>query len=267
MENLRRKMEDVFASYTGRWGLVVQNLVTGTRLEINPEMGFPAASMIKVPIMYEIMRQAAGEKLSLDETIVIGEKDKVAGAGILKELRSGLQMTVQELVVLMIVLSDNTATNLLIDRIGMETVNRTMSDLGLNTTVLRRRMMDFAAARAGQENETSAADLALLYKEIYAGDGLPETYGALMLDILMRQQIQDKLPFYLPEDTVIAHKTGTLSGVEHDAGIIYLPGGGPYIVCVLTADLAENYQGLQLVAEIGKVVYEHLCPAQTAGRK
>jgi beta-lactamase class A len=188
---------------------------------------------------------------------VVTKKVQTGGAGILKELRSGITMTVRELVTLMIILSDNTATNMLIDLIGMDAVNKTMTGLGLKSTVLRRRMMDFAAAQTGQENTTSAADLTLLFTVINDSLGLPPAYGALMLDILTRQQVQDKLPFYLPPETVLAHKTGTLAGVEHDGGILFVP-GGPYIICILTADLVTNVQGLQLVANIGKTIYEHL---------
>ncbi len=259
MEELRRNIEDVLAEYTGRFGIVIAHPPTGDRLEINPHMVFPSASMIKVPIMYEIMRQAANGLLSLDESLVVTSDVRTDG-GILQELRPDITMTVRELVTLMTVLSDNTATNMLIDRIGMDTVNNTMADLGLKSTVLRRRMMDFAAARAGNENETSAADLALLFGIILNSTGLPQKYSTFMLDILKRQQIQDKLPFYLPEETVLAHKTGTLPGVEHDGGILFLP-GGPYIICVLSAGLAVNYQGLQLVARIGKVIYEHFLSA------
>jgi beta-lactamase class A len=96
-----------------------------------------------------------------------------------------------------------------------------------------------------------------MFTGIYTDNlGLPQEYGALMLDILTRQQIRDKLPFYLPEEIVIANKTGTLPAAEHDAGILFLP-GGPYIISVMTGDLVANYEGIQLIASIGKTVYEH----------
>ena len=262
MEELQRKIEQVLAAYTGRWGIVIVKQTTGNRMELNQEMVFPAASMIKVPIMYEVMRQVAVGMITLDMPLVVTESARAGGAGILKELRPNITMSVRELVTLMIVLSDNTATNMLIELVGMEAVNQTIANLGMKSTVLRRRMMDFEAAWDGKENETTAADLALLFERIYSGAGLPQEYGALMLDILTRQQVRDKLPFYLPEETVIANKTGTLPGVEHDAGILFLP-GGPYIISILTGDLAANHQGIQLVASIGKVIYEHLTLSKT----
>jgi beta-lactamase class A len=256
MEELHRKIEDVLAAYTGRWGIVIIDQSTGDRLEQNPEMVFPSASMIKVPIMYEIMRQAADGMIYLNEPLIVTSSARVGGAGILQELRPNITMTIRELVTLMIVLSDNTATNMLIDRIGMDAINKTMASLGLKSTLLRRRMMDFDAARAGKENQTSAYDLALLFKVIYNSDGVPLKYGSMMLDILKRQQVRDKLPFYLPEETVLANKTGTLLGVEHDGGILFLPSTS-IIISILTDHLAANYEGLQLIAKLGKVIYDH----------
>jgi beta-lactamase class A len=255
MEILRQKIEGILERYTACWGIVIVNQSTKDKLELNPQMIFPSASMIKIPIMYEIMRQAALGLISLDEPLVVTDDVRVGGAGILHELRPNITMTIFELVTLMIILSDNTATNLLIDVIGMQAVNQSAAALGLKSTVLRRRMMDFAAAQAGNENETSAADLAHLFDVIYRGAGLPQKYSTLMLDILKRQQIRDKLPFYWPEEVILAHKTGTLPNVEHDGGILFLP-GGPYITCILTNNLKTNYEGLQLVAHIGKAIYE-----------
>jgi len=255
MEALRQKIEKILASYTGRWGIVIKNKSTEETLAINPDMVFPAASMIKVPIMYTIMKQVVAGKIDLDASLVVTNDVRVGGAGILQELRPGITMTVRELVTLMIILSDNTATNMLIALVGMDAVNATMADVGLTSTVLRRQMMDFDAAWAGKENHTCASDMALLFGIIESSQDLPQQYSALMLDILKRQQVRDKLPFYLPEETVLAHKTGTLAGVEHDGGILFLPTGS-YIICIFTADLTVNYQGLQLVASIGKIIYD-----------
>ena len=256
MEVLRQEIETILASYTGRWGIVIINKSTGGKLEISPDMVFPAASMIKVPIMYEIMKQTAAGIINLETSLVVTNDVRVGGAGILHELRPDITMTVRELVTLMIVLSDNTATNKLIDLIGMDVVNATMTDLGLKSTVLRRKMMDFDAARAGYENSTCASDVALLFGIIENRLNLPLEYGTMMLDILKRQQVRDKLPFHLPKEIVLANKTGTLTGVEHDGGILILP-SGTYIIAILTADLEANYHGLQMVASIGKVIYDH----------
>lgn len=256
MKKLQAKLEQELSRYQCRYGIVVKNNATGETLRMNADIIFPSASMIKVPILYEIMRQSAAEELSLDELLPVSENVRVGGAGILFELRPDIQMTIYELCVLMIVLSDNTATNMLIDRIGMAKVNQTMKNLGLTSTILKRYMMDFAAAKKGLENQTTASEMAKLFEIILNSTGLPQKSSNLILDILKRQQVRDKLPFYLPEDIILANKTGTLPGAEHDGGILYFANKA-YIISIFTDNLDANYKGLQLVASLGKIIYEH----------
>lgn len=256
MDLLRQPIETIIGQSSASWGIVIHRPATGQKLEINPVQAFPAASMIKVPIMVEIMRQTAAGIISLDDSLAVTSQVRVGGAGVLTELRPDLTMTVRELVTLMIIISDNTATNLLIDLAGMPAINAAITNLGLNSTSLKRRMMDFAAAQAGEENTTSAADMAALFELIRAKACLPPVYCDLMLDLLSRQQVRDKLPFYLPEEFKLAHKTGTLPGVEHDGGILFFP-AGPCVVTVLAGNLAANYQGLQWIAQIGKAIYDY----------
>lgn len=257
MKKLQEEIEAFLDTCKGRWSLILLNHPAQQRIEFNPAMQFPAASMIKLPVMYELVRQAAAGSISLNELITIKKESRVGGAGILKELRPDIPITIGELITLMIILSDNTATNIVIDMIGMDSVNRSMKHLGLTGTCLCRYMMDFAAASAGKENTISAADFVLLLSHIYDGTVLPAHYNRLMIDILCRQQIRDKLPFFWPESAVIAHKTGTLPGVEHDGGILFLP-NGPYLACILTADLPSNAEGIQAIAYLGKIIYENL---------
>ena len=257
MRRLETRIQELLGQYVGRWGIVIIDQRTGECFTLNQHMIFPAASMIKVPVMVTVFQQAAAGMLALDDKLTVTKESVVGGAGILQELLPSHSFTVLELVTLMIILSDNTATNLLINRVGMAAVNTAMTELGLQSTCLQRLMMDFAAAAAGQENYTTAADLAHLFQAITGnvpGSRLPGSDA--MIAILKRQQVRDKLPFYLPEDTVLAHKTGTLPGVEHDGGIVY-GSAGSCVVCVLTADLAVNHEGLQLVARIGKYVYDY----------
>lgn len=262
MNQMRQYIEHALAEQTGKWGIVITKLGSDNRIKINSDLVFPSASLIKVPIMVEVMRQAAIGSISLEQQLEVTASHKTGGAGILKELRAGLTMTVQELVTLMIVLSDNTATNMLIELVGMGEINHTCEEYGLTSTVLRRKMMDFEAARAGAENETSAADMARIFQAIYDSQGIPQAYGQQMLDILKRQQVRDKLPFYLPEETVFANKTGTLPGVEHDAGLLFLP-SGVYLICILLGDLPTNYQGIQCIAKLGQIIYNKLQTGET----
>lgn len=257
MHSLEKKLEDLARQCPCRWSLVLARAGGEVLLAVRPQERYAAASMIKVPLLYALLRQAAAGRLDLQQLLPVPPGCRVGGAGVLKELRPGLALTVRELAVLMSILSDNTATNALLELVSMEAVNQEMASLGLGQTVLQRRMMDFAAAREGRENYTSAADMARLFGAIQNWEGLPASYCTLLLNILKGQQVRDKLPFYLPEDVSLAHKTGTLPGAEHDGGLLYLP-GGPYVACVFTDGLADNAQGLQLVARMGRLLYDFL---------
>ncbi|MDU2063493.1 MAG: serine hydrolase [Sporomusaceae bacterium] len=262
MERLKKQIEAEFTQSSGCCAFLLINPRTGDSLAINEAESFPSASMIKVPIFYEIMRQVAAGKLDLQESIPLKPQQVVGGAGILMEIRP-TSLTIEELANLMIVISDNTATNLLIERLGMAQINETMEQLNLAETRLQRKMMDFTAAQAGRENYSSPRDLVTLFRLIYDGATLPRSICDHMLSVLKRQQVRDKLPFTWPEEIPIAHKTGTLPGAEHDGGILYLP-GGPYIVTIMTKNLTFNYEGLMLGARIGKILYEYFSgPLQT----
>ena len=143
MKHLHTKLEQLAASCPCRWSAIVTDGSGNELYSVRPDIIYPSASMIKVPILFEILRQAATGTLCLQETLVPSVSCRVGGAGILKELNPSLQLNIRDLCVLMISLSDNTATNTLIERIGMTAVNQTMSDLGLAHTRLQRRMMDF----------------------------------------------------------------------------------------------------------------------------
>lgn len=209
MEALRKKINDVLSSYPGRWGFVIANQATGARLDLNPDMVFLPPSMIKVPVMYEIMRQAVNGKLSLDDTLMIKDADKVGGAGILKELDAGKVFTVRELVTLMIILSDNMATNMLIDLIGMETVNQTVADLGLQSTVLRQDD-GFCGGPGGQrEPNFGSRHGADFCKNLYFGRSAPGIWGTYA-GYSGPPANSGQAPFLTPEGITIAHKTGTL---------------------------------------------------------
>jgi beta-lactamase class A len=155
----------------------------------------------------------------------------------------------------MIIISDNTAANLLIDMAGMDNVNKMAEDMGLRSTKLQRRMMDSAAARAGRENLTCAVDMHHILKLIYEGKAIDEYYSCMMPDILKRQQVGGRLNLYLPDDITIAHKTGDLDRLEHDVGIVYLP-GCDYIICVLTNKTITNKDGREIIGKISKAVYD-----------
>ena len=194
------------------------------------DVPFVAASVIKLPIMIEAFRQFEAGLLDPNETYALRPEHKLPPCGVLTFLHDGLQVTLMDLVTLMIIVSDNTATNMVIDRVGMENVNRTLRELGATDTVLRRRLFDREASARGVQNSVTARDIGRLLEGLYAGRVVSPAASRRMLDILLAQQLNGKLPFYLSCD--VAHKTGEDDGITHDAGIIYAP--RPFVLCLFS---------------------------------
>lgn len=223
-----------------------EDLVTGAVETFDAERPLVAASLIKLPILVEAMRQMEAGEANPDERFIVTGEQKMPSCGALSYMHDGLAVTFMDLVTLMIILSDNTATNLLIDRLGMENVNRTVGALGLTQTCLRRRLFDAEASARGIENTVSARDMGRLLAGLYRGQVVSQSASAAMLKILADQRLNGKLPFYLHALRVpVAHKTGEDSGITHDVGIVYA--GRPFVVCILSngTDVARTERVMQ----------------------
>lgn len=251
----KNAIQKIINENKGNVGVAIKNFNTDEIIKINEEKIFPSASTIKLVVMTEILNQVKAGKHSLNELIEITNKIKTGGDGILKELNSGNKYTLKEIILLMIILSDNTAANILIDMAGMNNVNKMAANLGMRHTKLQRRMMDSAAAKAGRENLTCAEDLFTFFELLYNNKILDEKCSRLMLDILKKQQVKGRLDLYLPDDMVIAHKTGDLDRLEHNAGIVYLK-NCTYIICILTNETTTNKDGREIIGKISKAVYD-----------
>ena len=238
----------------GTVGFVLQDLRKNFRRDWNAEEIFPAASVIKLTILWELFRRVERGELSLHKELELRETSKVGGFGILKEMHPGLRPSLEDLATLMIVLSDNVATNMLIDLLGMDAINRSAAELGLHKTALRRKMMDGEAKARGLDNFTSPEDMAHLLWHYMESPDLSESSRNTMLNILLRQQCNNKLPLRMPQDAPLAHKTGDLPGTEHDAGILLLP-KRPVILVVMTKDLSRNQDGIAFCNEFGELLY------------
>lgn len=200
--------------------LYAKDLSTGETVAWRAETPVVAASVIKLPILAEAFRQARDGLLSLEERYSVRQADKMPSCGALTYLHDGLEVTLRDLCVLMIILSDNTATNLMIDRMGMENVNRSLHAWGLRQTALRRRLFDAQAAARGLQNTVTAGEMGALLERIYHGACVSPDADREMLAILRDQRLNGKIPFFL-HDYAIAHKTGEDDGITHDVGIVY----------------------------------------------
>jgi len=254
---LEEKIREFISGQKGNIAVVVKDLSNNDTIKINENLVFPSASTIKLSIMSELFNKVNEGIYRLNDVIEINEKMKTNGDGILKELNSGHKFTLEEICTLMIIVSDNMATNILIDLLGMDNINTAIKNLGLQDTKLQRKMMDSQAAKEGKENLITAEDFAHILELIYKGENINAKFSELMLNILKRQQVRGRLDLYLPEEVVIAHKTGDLDYLEHDGGIVYLP-DKEYIICVLTNQTESNKEGREIIGKISRLVYEDM---------
>lgn len=236
--------------------LFVKNLATNQFLIGHQlEHSFSSASLIKVPILLAFLSSMENNHIALDSTLSIAPNDWV-DFSVVSEQRL-TQSTVYELLVWMIITSDNTATNVLIDVVGMEFLNDYFHRIGLQDTLLQRKMMDVERLAKGIDNRTSARDMAHLFTRIYQQDVLSPAYSKLVIDILSRQRIHESLRRYLVDDIKLAHKTGGLDTVDHDVGIVY-SSAIDYSIGVFITNVTNNEQARQLIGRLSKVVYEEL---------
>ncbi|HBE78183.1 MAG TPA: serine hydrolase [Firmicutes bacterium] len=234
---------------------VVKNLQTGECASYNSEARVASASLIKLAVMAESIRQVKEGKLNLKQRLVVREEDKV-DFSILTLLATGNSYTLRDLLTLTIVQSDNTAANILIDLTGMTEINKFCNDLGLKDTVLRRKMMDGEARKAGRENYTTAADMARFLELLYQGKLLDPESCSLMIEIMKKQLDNTMIRLYIPDDTVVAHKTGELEGISHEAGIVYHD-KADFIIVMLVWDALSGNDARQTIGRAAKTVYDY----------
>lgn len=250
------RINECLKNTAGICAVLVKNLHTGESFAHNEHEVFPAASLIKLFILLEFFKRIETGELSPDDRFLIKEDHMVSGFGILKEFSLGLCVSYLDLATLMIVLSDNVATNILIDKLGMEKINARAMNSGYTATSLQRKMMDAEAKKRGLDNFTSPADVFKLLLDVESGKVLAPEYSEKFIDILKRQQCNNKLPLLLPEGTVIAHKTGDLPLVEHDAGILFV-NGKTIILVVMTKALPDNSTGIRFNNTVGALAYDY----------
>jgi beta-lactamase class A len=240
---------------TGLIALAARHVETGRTWRHNERVALPSASLIKLPILAAFWAAAEAGRLDADERANVPAGTSVGGTGVLKALAPGLQPTWSDLATLMITVSDNVATNLLIDRLGMDAIQAWIDKAGLADTRLERRMMDRAAMSAGRGNWTSAADMETLLSAVAAGTCVSGEASRRMRGALEAQQIQDRLPRRLGDGVRVANKTGNFADVIHDAGIVTWP-GGTLAVAVLTQGVRPAWQAMDAIAEAAATLVE-----------
>ena len=240
--------------FQGEIGFVIKDLSSGRTLVHDPDRRFASASMVKIPIMAACYKAAEEGRVSLQDVLRVGRRDKVRGSGVLRASPTGTPVTVDKLLDLMITDSDNTAANMLIDLLGFEYLENAFRGFGLEATNLARKMMDFQARARGVENYTTPREMADILERIYRRTCVSPQASEACLDLLKRQKVNNRIPRYLPRKVVVAHKTGLENKVCHDAGIVYT-GKGDVLISAFTEGDTGAIIAERMIARVASFVY------------
>lgn len=278
--------------FEGKLGISVKHLGTSEAASLNGDDLFPTASVFKVPVIVELYRRVEAGTLSLEDKIIMREREKIPGSGILKELSEGLELTVRDLTELMMILSDNTATDILTEIVGKENVNATLRDLGLSKTRVvvdcrdilfdlvglggipdeektvelfderSRTVTEEASWSLGviENNVTTPNEMLRLLEMIVNGKAAGRESCDAILETMGRCQTgQYRIIKHLPKEKVdFAHKTGSLPGIRNDVGIVTVREiGERYIISCFTMGAADNYAAEEAIASASKEIFEY----------
>jgi len=257
---------------------------------VNMDELYPTASTFKIPLLYALYQMVDRGEIDLSRRVTIEEDDRVPGSGVLQDLDPGLQPTVRDLAMLMTIVSDNQATDMLYEMVGTERIHEALDTLGLPgirvPLTCRALLFDYVGldvnnpentyemflerARAGEYNRegvawsdkagsgnnlTSPRDMARLCELIELGAGLSEAARDGVIDTMKRQKYNERIPAGLPENIVVAHKTGSIKGVRNDAGIVYAP-AGPYVIALFSKGLTDEKGGVDCLADLSRIIWE-----------
>jgi beta-lactamase class A len=267
---LAARLAERVAASGAEVGLFFRTLDGRDSLFLNPDLRFHAASTMKVPVMIQLFRDADSGRVRLDDRIDVRRTFRSIVDGSAYDLdpaddsdsslyaRVGGRATLRELVELMITRSSNLAANLLIELVSAARANRTAHQLGADSIAVLRGVEDIPAFNAGLNNTTTARDLGVLLWAIAQDQAASPEACREMIAVLERQRFNDGIPALLPRGTRVAHKTGDITGINHDAGIVYPRRGRPYVLVVLTRGITDSKQSSRLIADLSLMVYRQV---------
>ena len=268
MKILQKNIQKILKKQDGTFAVAFKNLSTGKELLINAEENFHAASTMKTPVMIEVFKQARQGKFSLNDSILIKNEFKSIVDSSIYSLDSsddseteiyrhiGEKRTLYDLIYQMIIASSNLSTNLIIDLIDAKNVTKTMREMGAKKIMILRGVEDNKAFGKGLNNTTTAYDLMLIFEQIANGSAVDQRSSEEMIKILLNQEDHDIIPAELPKDLKVAHKTGWITGVHHDSGIVFLPNGKKYVLVLLSKDLKDEKAAVKAMADVSKMIYD-----------
>lgn len=253
---LEAKVKEIIDQCEGRMSVRIE--VDDHIIDFTSGKRYQAASLIKIPILIEAFRQVESKKIDLDQIVAIPSSEKVGGSGVIFALSENAKLSIGDLMTLMIIVSDNTATNVLIDILGLETIQACTKTLGLTSTEINRKLMDMEALKRGVRNFTSPHDMVTCLKSIQNQTLLSQQSSEKILSILENQQFTHKLPVFMDDEQVrVYSKTGEINGVEHDCAIVTYQEKTAFVV-VSVDQLKVNEVGRRSIRQVGKALYDYL---------
>lgn len=268
---LRRSLEAALREHPGVAGVSVRNLATGEALSIRGGETFPSASLVKVPVLVALLHEVHRGTMRLEEPITMIARDRVGGSGVLKHMEPGNPLTLGDAAWLMVTLSDNTATNLLLDRLNIRTVWEKMEALGLPHTKIHSKTFLRATSLAPDSSVkyglgvATPDEMVRLFTLLHEGKAVSPALDSLALAMLRANQDGTKLVRWLPQGVAVAHKSGDVDRARNDCGIVYGP-EAPVAVCVMTRENRDTTYAVDapahlLIARVGREVFRHYNPS------
>lgn len=270
LETLKFEIEKELFKNEGTFAVAFKDLQTSDTLFINARETFHAASTMKTPVMIEVYKQAHEGVWSLTDSVDVKNEFKSIVDGSLYSLdstddsehelykRVGKKRTVADLTYDMIIVSSNLATNLVIEYVDAKKVTQTMRDLGAKDIQVLRGVEDNKAYEQGLNNTTTAFDLMLIFEHLAQGELISKKACDDMIRILLDQKFKEIIPAKLPEDVKVAHKTGSITGVRHDSGIVFLPDGRKYVLVLLSKEMKNTDAGIESMATVSRMIYDYV---------
>jgi beta-lactamase class A len=270
IEVLKYRIDSLLQQQKAEFAVAFKDLATNETLFINEHEVFHAASTMKTPVLVEIYKQAAAGKFSLNDSMVVKNEFRSIADSSIYSLspdddsefdlykKIGQKTAIHDLVNLMITMSSNFATNMLIDLVGANNANATMRKMGLKDLKVLRGVEDDKAYQKGLNNVVTAYDLMLLFEKIAKGKAVNKESSDAMTKILLGQHFNEIIPARLPVDVKVAHKTGWFKTVNHDSGIVFLPDGRKYVLVLLSKNAAEDKDAVNTLATVSEMIYKYV---------
>ncbi len=265
LKQLTEQITGITEAAEGTWGIALFDIDTKASWGVNEHFPFYAASVIKIPIMVAVFAASQRKKIEMNSTLTLKKEDIVGGSGVLQHMTPGTAFTIYDLVTLMIIQSDNTATNMLIDLIGVQQIQETMRDIGLEKSEFCHKMMT-AGADQKETNKITAHEMTDLLLKMALGKVVSARACGEMIAILKKQQICNALPAQIPESEApvigalrhweLANKTGNIFEIRHDVGIFYV-GKRSFIASILSKGV-NDLESPAIIGEIGLAIYNYL---------